>query len=279
MSFSVRSRSIQPQRLGSGEWFQPQIIHLGLGLCAANLRRSRWQDAFWKIYYNLDGGTEIAYEGGSAPLDANRIGVLPPWQMWQHITHQPVRHFNISVDAPQLPASVVRREFLGLQTLPQTPLWRSQADALNAVVAELDLGDPPSLALSCRVQAVVYTIFEHLFRRLSLVAPPPPIVRAAIDAIELGIVGDCRMRTLARASGVGEKSLNAAFRAAMGVSAAEYVRERRIARAADLLLSSAWSIDRIASEAGFPNRHYLSRVFARRMGVAPAAYRARRPTL
>ncbi len=87
------------------------------------------------------------------------------------------------------------------------------------------------------------------------------------------------MRTLARASGVGEKPLNAAFRAAMGVSAAECVRERRIARAADFLLSSDWTIDRIADEAGFPNRHYLSRVFAARMGVAPAAYRARRPTL
>ena len=279
MSFSVRSRTIQLNRQGSGEWFQPQIVHLGFGECVASLKRSRWQDAFWKIYYHLDDGTEIAFEGGSQMLDARRIGILPPWQTWQHITHNPVRHFYLSVDAPQLPASLVRRHFLGLQTLPPTPLWRAQAEAIEGVIAELDRGDPVSLALSCRVQVVVYTIFEHLLASLAHIAPPPPLVRAAMDVIERGIAGDCRMRTIARAAGAGEKSINAAFRAALGVSAAAYVRDRRIARAADLLLSSEWSIDRIATEAGFPNRHYLSRVFARRMGVAPAAYRARRPTL
>jgi len=59
------------------------------------------------------------------------------------------------------------------------------------------------------------------------------------------------------------------------VSATGYVRERRIARAAELLLTSAWDLERIASASGFPNRHYLSRVFRQRMGLPPAAYRAR----
>ena len=72
---------------------------------------------------------------------------------------------------------------------------------------------------------------------------------------------------LAKPAGVGPNRLDAEFRRALGASVAAYVRDRRLARAADLLITSAWDIDRIAEEAGFPNRHYLSRVFARRMGL------------
>jgi transcriptional regulator GlxA family with amidase domain len=101
-------------------------------------------------------------------------------------------------------------------------------------------------------------------------------VRAALEHLERHLAGDCHLGALAHAAGIGVKTLNASFRDAMGVTAAEYVRERRIARAAELLQSSEWSLDRIAVETGFPNRHYLTRVFSKRMGLPPAAYREAR---
>jgi AraC-like DNA-binding protein len=242
------------------------------------LNRGWWQDTYWKIYLNLDDGTEVGHESGkSTRLAAWQIGVLPAWQTWRHITHNQVRHIWIAVDAPQIPASVARKHFWNTQVLPSTRFWREQAEAIAATIYELDNDRPPSWPQSCRAQAVVYRIFEHLTARLASVESPPEPVRLAMDQIESDIAGDLRIGTLVGVAGVGEKTLNAAFRKSIGVSAAEYVRERRIARAADLLLSSEWSIDRIASEAGFPNRHYLSRVFAKRMGMAPAAYRAHRP--
>jgi AraC-like DNA-binding protein len=274
MSFSVGVRAVMTNRLGPGEWLQLSIVKLGMANCRS-LRRGWWQDTFWKIYLNLDEGTEIGTELGPQPLAADEIGVLPPWQSWKHDTLRPVRHIWIVADAPQLPASLVRKHFLGLQRLPRTRAWREQADEIAAIVGELDRDEPLSLALSCRVHAVAYRIFGYLMARLAHVTSPPEPVRSVLDHIDSHLAGDCRVPALARAAGVGEKTLNAAFRAAVGVTTAAYVRERRIARAADLLLTSEWSVDRIAELTGFPNRHYLSRVFAKRMGAAPAAYRER----
>ncbi len=55
----------------------------------------------------------------------------------------------------------------------------------------------------------------------------------------------------------------------------QYVLERRVALAAQRLALSADAIDEVASTCGFPDRFYFSRVFAKRMGAPPAAYRKR----
>jgi AraC family transcriptional regulator of arabinose operon len=49
----------------------------------------------------------------------------------------------------------------------------------------------------------------------------------------------------------------------------------RIRLAGEALALTDKTIDQIAVETGFPNRHYLSRMFARQVGCGPAEYRAR----
>jgi AraC-like DNA-binding protein len=57
------------------------------------------------------------------------------------------------------------------------------------------------------------------------------------------------------------------------------VQDRRLSRAAELLVSTDQSIDHIAETCGFANRYYFTRVFAQRMGCPPARYRTDRPYL
>ena len=59
----------------------------------------------------------------------------------------------------------------------------------------------------------------------------------------------------------------------IGQTPAQYVLERRITFAAERLSFSEDSIERIAEVCGFPDRFYFSRMFVRRMGQPPAAYR------
>lgn len=54
---------------------------------------------------------------------------------------------------------------------------------------------------------------------------------------------------------------------------ARYVVERRIAAATQELVFTQDSIERVAARLGFANRYHLTRVFTRRMGIPPAAYR------
>jgi AraC family transcriptional regulator len=69
------------------------------------------------------------------------------------------------------------------------------------------------------------------------------------------------------------------FREATGKTPGRYVQDRRLRRAAELLVSSDQTIDQIAESCGFANRYYFTRVFAQRMGCPPARYRSDRPYL
>ncbi|QMW65540.1 helix-turn-helix domain-containing protein [Mumia sp. ZJ1417] len=82
---------------------------------------------------------------------------------------------------------------------------------------------------------------------------------------------------LAALTGVSRRRLYEAFAAELG-PVATYVRERRIARARDLLLDPEHvgeSIAHIAAAVGLPDPTHFSRVFHRTHGLSPRAYRAR----
>ena len=49
--------------------------------------------------------------------------------------------------------------------------------------------------------------------------------------------------------------------------------ERRIAAATHRLAFTTESIDQIADRLGFANRYHFTRMFTKRMGTSPAAYR------
>jgi transcriptional regulator GlxA family with amidase domain len=80
-------------------------------------------------------------------------------------------------------------------------------------------------------------------------------------------------QALARACGLSLDAFVRRFRAEIGQSPAQYVRERRVAVAAQHLLYTDAAIEDIADATGFGSRAYFTRVFAQRMGLGPAAYR------
>jgi len=70
--------------------------------------------------------------------------------------------------------------------------------------------------------------------------------------------------------------LNTVFRRTMGRPVHRYLMDRRMAEAEDLLGSGALPVKCVAYESGFQDPLYFSRVFRRRTGVSPTAYRLRK---
>jgi AraC family transcriptional regulator len=66
-----------------------------------------------------------------------------------------------------------------------------------------------------------------------------------------------------------------AFRNTAGEPPHRYVVKRRVARAADLLTSTAMTIEEIAVHCGFKDSIQMSRVFSQWVGVTPSRYRRR----
>lgn len=78
---------------------------------------------------------------------------------------------------------------------------------------------------------------------------------------------------LARQAGLSESHFRHAFVQAFSVSPRQYVRQRRLERARELLAVTGRPIAQIASDCGFASQSYLTTCFKGRHGVTPAAYR------
>ena len=63
------------------------------------------------------------------------------------------------------------------------------------------------------------------------------------------------------------------FRSAYGMTPYEYLNQRRINTAKQLLQNSTLSIEEIASQTGFPDHNYFSKYFKKKVGVSPSKYR------
>ena len=79
---------------------------------------------------------------------------------------------------------------------------------------------------------------------------------------------------LAAAEGVHPVHLAAAFRRFYSQTIGEYVQNLRIERASELLRNAEIPLTDISLECGFADQSHFTRVFKRRTGLTPGAYRA-----
>jgi transcriptional regulator GlxA family with amidase domain len=86
---------------------------------------------------------------------------------------------------------------------------------------------------------------------------------------------DLRVEVLADRACMSQRHFARAFRDEIGVTPGAYVEAARVERARLCLEDGAEPIEHIARRCGFGTPETMRRAFARRVGVSPAAYRAR----
>lgn len=87
--------------------------------------------------------------------------------------------------------------------------------------------------------------------------------------------GRVAVQDVARALSWSATHLRRVFRAALGVSPHQWLLERRLKRAADLLATTEQPVEEVARVAGYESVSHFHRSFKRRFGCTPAQYRAR----
>ena len=81
---------------------------------------------------------------------------------------------------------------------------------------------------------------------------------------------------LAREVGTSQNKLKAVFKAAFGVTMAEYCLERRIREAQQLLLEAALTIAQVAERVGYEHQSSFTAAFRGHVGMSPREYRRHR---
>jgi len=101
-----------------------------------------------------------------------------------------------------------------------------------------------------------------------------PLVRRAVEEIELHLSHQVSTPELAERFGVSASTLARRFKAETGKTVAAYVAAQRAERAAQLLTTTGQSIQDVALFVGYEDPNYFVKVFRAVHGMTPTAYRA-----
>jgi AraC family transcriptional regulator len=103
--------------------------------------------------------------------------------------------------------------------------------------------------------------------------PDDPVMDVAGRIIQEQACTPLSLAGLAERLGLTPVQLTRRYKAVFGLSPSEHVLELRMRHACSLLTGTTFSLDTIAEACGYETGFYLSRIFTKKMGMSPSAYR------
>ena len=100
-----------------------------------------------------------------------------------------------------------------------------------------------------------------------------PAVQKAILLIDLDLAADLSLSSLASEQNISAGYLSAIFKKETGKTVSEYIRERRIEYAEQLLATTHLQVQTVALHCGIMDSQYFSKLFKRHTGKTPKEYR------
>lgn len=80
-------------------------------------------------------------------------------------------------------------------------------------------------------------------------------------------------KSLVEMSGISTTGFHQLFKAIMGIGPMEYLRQTRMKKACQYLVSTDHQVSRIANLVGYPDQYVFSRAFKKELGVSPLNFR------
>ena len=100
-------------------------------------------------------------------------------------------------------------------------------------------------------------------------------IELAIARIQNEFERDLNMKLLARELGVSYSWFRHTFAAHTGLSPHQYLLELRLVRARSLLAETEFSVKEVATQTGFEDELYFSRLFRQKLNFTPSQWRSR----
>ncbi len=106
---------------------------------------------------------------------------------------------------------------------------------------------------------------------------PRPLLDDVCTFIDTHLEEKLSLQVLARIAGLSPSYFGQMFRAALGLSPINYVIDRRVLRAREMLGRGGVTVAEVAHAVGFSDQHQMNRHFRRLLHTPPSAYRPGNP--
>ena len=127
--------------------------------------------------------------------------------------------------------------------------------------------------LRLKVMELLYNVMDcskNIFRQMLQLRQPVKVdVRRVVEE---NYTSPISIKKLAYLSGRSLSSFKRDFQSIYGVSPAKWIREKRLSKARQMLLSSQISVADVAYSLGFENPTHFSRIFKQQYGASPSTY-------
>lgn len=101
------------------------------------------------------------------------------------------------------------------------------------------------------------------------------VMHKAAERMRQEALGPIHLRLIAEETGYSPVQFTRKFRSLFQVNPIDYITALRMEHASRLLTGTELSLEQIAEQCGYQSGFYLSRIFKRRTGFSPSAYRDR----
>lgn len=223
---------------------------------------------FWRFYHNRTPGCHVLHQGNILPLKPETCLLIPANTLFDCCGPAPADHLWIHFTVGRLAGGSLS----GPVMLPMDDLLSPLVEAVIRSHASAP-GERRDHQLYHQAAAVLHAGFARL--------EPPPSTRLPDRLLDiLTLIQKAPHSRLSNAfladrAGMSLEGFIRTFRQHTGQTPAAYVTATRLRLAGEALVLTDRTIDQIAVEHGFPNRHYFTRLFARHNGCGPAEFRAR----
>lgn len=184
-------------------------------------------------------------------------------EILQQIFHEEVEVFQKNSTSNQYTYRISQKNVIDhfIQSLDfyfENPKMASQ-EILYLKVKELVL-----LLLQTEAAASIMDLYSHLFT---------PQKASISEVMATHLFSNLTLEQLASLAGQSLSTFKREFKKHFGDSPANYIRNKRMAKAADLLAYSSYSISEISFQIGYEDSSYFSRAFQQKFEVLPSDYR------
>jgi AraC family transcriptional regulator of arabinose operon len=233
----------------------------------------------WLLWYNVRGRCRVIHDKGEFISEPGELvlivsgipqnyGTINLDQTWECIwaVLEPRTSWKELLDWPQAGPGVMRLN-------PQEP------DIRRKILQSLQLAHRFASVHSRRHQDFAMNALESALLWCDIQNPKSQMQQMdarmcqAIEAITRDLAHKWTLSAIARAAGVSEPHAVRLFRRYLSISPLQYVEQRRIERARQLLQHTVNRISDISDELGFESPFYFSLRFKKHLGVNPRTYR------
>ncbi len=221
---------------------------------------------FWRLCWNRNNGGILIQRDLETRMRPEAVYLITP------DTDYHSRSEN-SLDQLFIHFLVGQPFHAALPGIIELPFGKDAETLLQRVVAEASTGALETISCRASTYGLCAWALAQLPADWFAELCPDPVIAAVEERMDKNLHRSVQNLEFAAWAKLELRTFMRRFKAATGTTCQDVFRRKRIAQACLMLHFSDQTIEEVAANCGFADRHHFTRVFARERGMSPARYR------